>query len=185
MAGMGAKTAASVALCIGLFALLVAIPALVVSSLAESQNAKDDDGDIDYTKRSYVGHLDSTLNETFTAWAWMDSDGKVNIQTKDWNGTCISTGGAVLTSSFTLPDSFMPPFNATSNSRCVTPRILVETTATGHYAGSVGELCVNENQKLSFYRDVTNSTAAWAFGNVNCIIRSTMLSYLPYEITYN
>jgi hypothetical protein len=184
MAPRTTKYIAGFALFIAIFALLVGIPALVVSSIAEQDN-KDNNGKIDYTKKRLVGHLDTSGNETFTAWVWEDSSGKVNIQYADWNGTCISTGSTQLTSNFTLPDSFMPSYNETTVERCVTPRVLVETTVNGIYVGATGEVCVNADGEIAFYRDISNSTAAWAFASVQCQIKSALLSYLPYKITYD
>jgi hypothetical protein len=178
-----AKTLAGTALCLAVFGLLVAIPALVVSSIAEAQNAKDDDGDVTYSKVKLVGHLDVTRNETFTAWIWEDSSGVVNVQSADWNGTCVSGSGAELTTNFTIPSRYLPNTNTTTVETCVSPRQTIETIAETHR--SVGRVCVSPTGKLTFNRDITNSTASWSFTTVSCEIPSFSFFYLPYKVTFD
>lgn len=150
------------------FAFAIGITALVLGSISVAQNAKDDEYDIDSVTLS--GHFDSTGNESLVAKVWSD-DHMVHLEVKSWNGTCISTGDVYLTSTFVIPDHYLPKnFNDTTAEAFITPTFPVFTFVAGSNYRSTGYAFVNPDGKLAVYRDASNATATWAFASVRCQI---------------
>jgi hypothetical protein len=166
------------------FIFLIAVAGLILGSISVSENIKDDDGDVSYTKTTYTGHYDSTLNETLKAFFYVDEGGVVTYSVEYWNGTCIPGGGVYLTSSFIIDDKYLPAgYNASTSEAFITPVTPVIVTS-GAYR-TVGYAFINPTGHLSVFRDATNSSATWSLANVNCQIKPFSASYPRKTINLN
>jgi hypothetical protein len=144
-----------------LFVFAIGVAALVVGSIALHNTQTDDLRNQD--EQTLTGHWDSTLNETLTVKFWVEDD-IVGFEMKEWNGTLITGGGAYLTSSFVIPDKYLPKnYNETTAQAYIVPLFNTYTTA-----GTIlkqGWVSINPSGKLMAFRDGLNSTSTWSFAD--------------------